>query len=198
LEFRNADDLALLARLDYAPLPGIMVGGALYYGDSAGNRPRQNLNVSAAVSLMELHGRYERGPLTVRGQYFSGEIDNADRVTQANFTTFNAGTLGVSKTPVGSRAESWFVEAGYDLFALFDGMKGRLDAFARYETYDSHADTAGTIVRNPRYEREATTFGVNYKPRPGIVVKGEYSHRTHAGAVGNEQDFIGVGIGFEF
>ncbi len=198
LEFKNADDLAVVGRLDYAPLPGVLLGGAVYHGDSAGNRPRQNLNVSARVTLMELHGRYERGPITLRGQFLTGEIENADQVTRANFNTFNASELGVSKTPVGSRAEAWFVEAGYDLLSLFGSAGGRLDAFARYDAYDTHADTTGSITRNARYDREAVTVGLNYKPRPGIVFKGEFSNRTHAGRIGNEADYFGLGLGFEF
>ncbi|WP_348674391.1 hypothetical protein [uncultured Abyssibacter sp.] len=198
LEFDNADDLAVVGRVDYSLGPGVLLGGAFYYGDSANNRPRKNLDVSAVVTLIELHGRYERGPLTVRGQYTTGTIENADAVTSANYSTFNGGELGISRTPVGSEAESYFIEAGYDLLSLFRRSDDRLDIFARYDAYDTHADTEGNIVRVARYEREATTVGLNYKPFPGVVFKGEYSYREHAGSTGNEQEVYGLGLGFEF
>ncbi|MDD3762381.1 MAG: porin [Nevskiales bacterium] len=198
LEFDNADDLAVVGRADYSLAPGVLLGGAVYYGDSAGNRPRKNLDVSAAVTLLEVHGRYERGPLIVRGQYISGTIENADEVTRANYTTYNAGELGISKTPVGSKAVAYFVEAGYDVMPLFGRSRDRLDVFARYDAYDTHADTEGTIVEVARYDREAITAGLNYQPMPGIVFKAEYSQREHAGTTGNEQEVYGLGLGFEF
>ncbi len=198
LETRGADALAFVGRADYSILPGARVGASVYIGDSADNRPRRDLEEDATVTLAEVHGRYQRGPLTVRGQYLAGSIDNSDAVTRANFTSFNAGELGISKTPVGSEARSWFVEAGYDLLSLLGERDDRLDAFARFEAFDTHADTEGSISANPRYDREAATFGVNYKPRPGVVFKGEYSSREHAGDTGNTQDYYGLGLGFEF
>lgn len=199
LEFKNASAFAIVAQGEYAFGPGMLVGAAFYTGDSAKNRPRRNLSVPARVTIGEVHGRYEVGALTVRGQYLVGRVQNAAAVTQANLNTFNGGELGTSRTPVGSRARSWFVEAGYDLLPLFGaGHYGRLDAFARYDSYDTHAGVEGTIVRNPRYAHKATTVGLNFKPQPGIVFKGEYSHRTHEGLVGNTQDLFGLAAGFEF
>lgn len=197
-EFRNATSLAYLARVDHSLLPGVLIGGSVYYGDSSKNRPRRNLASRANVTLAEIHGRWETGPVTVRGQMMMGRVQNADNVTQANFNTFNGAVLGVSRTPVGSRAESYFVEAGYNLFHLIDGYNGRLDVFARFDAYNTHASTAGSIVPVSRYDRNATTVGLNYKPQPGLVFKAEYSRRTHAGSVGNKADFAGVAIGFEF
>lgn len=199
LEFDNADDLAFVARADYALALGASVGAGFYIGDSTDNRPRQNLDGDALVTLYEVHGRYERGPVTLRGQYTAGTIDNSDAVTQANLNFFNGDVLGVSRTSVGHKAESWFVEAGFDALSLFRrAPRGRLDLFGRYEAYNTHAETEGNIATVDRYERDAATVGVNYKPQPGIVFKAEYSSRTHEGDIGNEQDIYGLGFGFEF
>ncbi|MFT3666334.1 hypothetical protein [Piscinibacter sp.] len=200
LETKNADAFAFAAHAEYAFAPGVLVGGAFYAGDSAPNRPRQNLSAKAFVTLGEVHGRYEVGPWTVRGQVLLGQVQNSRKVTQANFNTFNGGVLGVSRTPVGKRAKSFFVEAGYDVLSLWanGGVPGRLDLFARYEDYDTHADTAPGIARVPRYHRKAATVGLNYKPQPGIVIKGEYSRRSNDGLIADKQDVLGVAAGFEF
>ncbi|MGE0801725.1 MAG: porin [Lautropia sp.] len=202
LEFRDASSLALVARVDHSLAPGLVVGGGYYFNDSRRNRARRNLDVSADVVLAEIHGRFERGPWTLRSQYLAGRLQNADRVTQANLRVFNGSELGVSRTPIGSRANSFFIEGGYDLASAFGSLRqalgGRLDLFARYETYDTHARTTGSVVRVARYARRATTIGLNYKPRPGIVYKAEYSRRAHDGQIGNRQDFAGVSVGFEF
>ncbi len=199
LELDNADDLALIGSLDYYPKLGLNLGGSFYYGDSAGNRPRKNLDVAANVTLAEVHGRYERGPLAIRGEYLQGTIDNSDKITQANLQTFNGGVLGVSKTPVGHKAESYFIEVGYDAFSLLERHPpGKLIGFARYEAYDTHAGTEGNIAKVDRYDRDATTIGLNYQPKPGVIFKTEFSQREHAGSIGNKQDTFGLGVGFEF
>jgi hypothetical protein len=198
LETKNASAFAFVAQGDWAPGPGMLLGGAFYSGDSAPNRPRDNLAGRARVTLAELHGRYEVGPLTLRGQWMTGRLDNADAVTAANFATFNGGELGVSRTAVGSRAQAAWLEGGYDLFSLWPLAGGRLDLFARAETYDTHAGMTGNLVRVARYDRRAVTLGVNWKPQPGIVFKGEFSRRRHAGDTGNTQDQLGVAAGVEF
>jgi hypothetical protein len=199
LEFDNADNLGLVGRLDYTFAPGVLLGGSVYVGDTADNRPRKNLDTSANVALFELHGRYETGPLTLRSEYLQGTIENSDKVSEANRTTFNGGVLGVSSLPVGHQAEAWFLEGGYDVFSLFSNSPGgRLDLFARAEAWNSQAKVEGDISKQSRYDREAISVGANYKPRPGIVFKTEFSRRKHAGSIGNQEDVIGLGLGFEF
>ena len=199
LEFRDATSPAFVARADYSLAPGMLLGGSYYFGDSRRNRARRNLDISADLTMAELHARYERGPWTLRTQYLAARLQNADRVAQANLRTFNGNLLGVSRTPVGSRARSFFVEAGYDLLDLWKRRSGdRLDLFVRYETYDTHAGTTGATVRNSRYDRTARTIGVNYRPQAGIVFKAEYSRRTNEGSVANRQDLFGLGLGVEF
>lgn len=200
LEFRNASAMALVAHAEYSLAPGVLLGGAFYTGDSAPNRARTNLSTRARVTLGEVHGRYEVGPLTLRGQALVGRIENSEAITRANLNTFNGDVLGTSRTPVGSRAKSYFVEAGYNVFSLLGRQSGgnRLDLFGRYEVYDTHAGTEGSIARIARYARKALTVGLNYKPRPGIVLKAEYSHRTNEGSTANKADYLGAGVGFEF
>lgn len=199
LELKNASAFALIGHLEYGFAPGVLVGASYYFGDSAPNRPRQNLDVSANVSLAALYGRYEVGPLTIRGQALYGTIQNAEAVTKANLSTFNGDVLGVSRTPVGSSARSYYIAAGYDLLSLFKASDaGRLDLFAQYENYDTNASTEGSIVRLERYARQATTLGLNYKPQPGIVLKAEYARLTNGGTVANAQNQFGLGAGFEF
>lgn len=199
LEYRNATALAFVAHAEYSLAPGALIGAAFYSGNSAPNRPRGNLDVAAQVTLAEVHGRYESGPFTLRGQIMEGRVQNSEAVTNANLNTFNGSELGASRTPVGSRARAYFVEAGYDVLSLWGERDGdRLDLFARYDDYDTHAGTEGSIARVARYARKAATVGLNYKPQPGIVIKGEYSRRTNGASIGNRQNVLGVAAGFEF
>ena len=54
------------------------------------------------------------------------------------------------------------------------------------------------IIRNPFYERETHSGGLNYRWRDKLVLKGEYSHRRRDVVTRNEEDTISVGVGYDF
>ena len=197
LEDTASDSLAFAARVDWTGVHDLMIGASFYAGDSRDNRPLQNLDKRATVTIAEIHGRYESGPLIIRGQYLHGFVENAPFVSAANLQSFNPGVLGVSRSPVASEAFAAYLEAGYDVFSFWPGH-GRLDAFFRYDSYDSMDVVDGNVVDNPRFDRTAYTGGLNYKPRPNIVFKGEYSFRENEGRIAKEQDLFGLAVGFEF
>lgn len=199
LESSFADNLAVIGRVDYAFAPEFLIGGSIYHGNSADNRPKQNLDVSANVTLMEIHGNYRSGPWTVRGEYIHGTIQNSDKITEANNRTFNSGPLGISRTPVAKEAEGFFVAVGYDIQPLIsNNTQTRTDIFVRYDQYDTMKAVEGIVEDDPRYERSATTIGFNHHLPEGIVFKGEYSKRQHEGTVGNRSDQIALSVGFDF
>ena len=74
----------------------------------------------------------------------------------------------------------------------------KLFVFARYETFDTHADVEGLIEKVTRYDRDATTIGINYLPRPGVIFKTEFSQLKNASFQKNEENTFGLGMGFEF
>ncbi len=58
--------------------------------------------------------------------------------------------------------------------------KQKLFAFARYEDYDTHAETEGSLVENPAYDRNDVTMGLSYHIAPGVVFKGDYQIKDNA------------------
>ena len=65
-ETANAEDFALVGRVDYTVVAGAVLGISGYYGDSADNRPKPDLRVDAHVSIVDLHGFYEVGGALVK------------------------------------------------------------------------------------------------------------------------------------
>ncbi len=198
LEFAFADDLAFVGRVDYYGLPHALIGAAAYRGDTAGNRPIPNLATNAALTLLEGHARYDRGPLAIRTSYLWGRLDNADEVTRANLTAFNPGALGISRTPVGSTAYGFYAEAGWNVMSFWKAATKRLDVFGRYDAYDTMHTVEGTVLDNPRYQVKAYTFGLNFRPRDFAVLKAEYSHRTNEGDIAPTTNVAGFGLGFSY
>ncbi len=198
-ETANAEDFALVGRVDYKVMAGTVLGISGYYGDSADNRPKPDLQVDTTVSILNLHGFYEVGALKVRGLFLYGTLENSDLISKANRNLSNK--LNVKRTPVGSRAFGGYLEIGYNLLAFFKSSlntEAALDLFVRYDNYDTMAEVEGDIFDNPRWERQTWTFGVNYHLHPQLVFKGHYSARRLGTEVDNEENTFALGFGFQY
>ena len=198
-ETANAEDFALVGRVDYTIVDGTVLGISGYYGDSADNRPKPDFRADAHVSILDLHGFYEVGALKVRGLFLYGTLENSDLISKTNRNLSN--NLNVKRTPVGSRASGGYLEVGYNLLTLFKSSlntEAVLDLFIRYDNYDTMAEVEGDIFDNPRWERQTWTFGVNYHPHPQLVFKGHYSARRLGTEVENEENTFALGFGFQY
>ena len=167
--------------------PGLRVGSSFWYGGSANQDPALGTGTfDNAVALISADVRYDVGPLMFRGVVANVSIADADRI--------NAAYGG----DVGSRIAGGYVEGAYNLLsALVPASAQRLNAFLRYEQYDTHADVPTGVVEDESLARRITTFGLSYKPVYNVVFKGDYQlQRTKAGLA--EGELLSLGVGYEF
>ena len=209
-ETANAEAPAFVGRLDYAFHENATVGISGYYGDTAANRPKPDVDFDAHVGIVSLHGFYEVNAVKVRGLFLWGTLENADQLSKVNRTLSN--NLNVKRTPIGSSALGWYIEAGYDILSLFRQSNNSaknsdlkdtpsdkaLDVFARYDFYDTMASVEGIIFDNPRWERRTWTFGINYHIHPKMVFKGHYALRRLATKDKNRENTFALGFGFQY
>ncbi len=194
----NAEAPAFVGRLDYEFDEDFTLGISGYVGDTAANRPKPDVNFDAYVGVVSFHGFYEDNGVKVRGVLLGGALQNADRLSKANRTLSN--NLNVKRTPIGSSAVGFYVEAGYDILSLFktDDSSSELDVFARFDYYDTMASVDGIIFDNPRWERTTLTFGFNLHMHPQLVFKSHYSLRRLAAKNKNKENTFAVGFGFQY
>ena len=198
-ETANAEAPAFVGRLDYAFHENATVGISGYYGDTAANRPKPDVDFDAYVGIVSLHGFYEVNPVKVRGLFLWGTLQNADQLSKVNRTLSN--NLNVKRTPIGSSALGYYIEAGYDVLSFFTKAEASsqvLDVFARYDYYDTMASVEGIIFDNPRWERTTWTFGINYHIHPKMVFKSHYSLRRLATEEKNRENTFSIGFGFQY
>lgn len=196
-EVQNTENWAVMARLDYEWKTGCAVGASFYRGNSADNRPKKDLDVPAIVSVYDVHAFYEGYGIKARALALLGTLSNSEAVSKANRNLSN--NLNVKRTPVGAAALGAFIEVGYDLFRFIKKKTGtELDIFARYDYYDSMFRTQGSVFDNPRWERQAYTFGLNYHLIYQITFKIQYSMRRLAIPKDNQENTFSCGLGFEF
>ncbi len=206
-ERKNADNLAFVASLDYDFsslnvdfLKGLEVGSSFYWGNTSNNRPKPDLKEEAEVTIVGFHGLYERGPVTVRASSLYGHLRNSDLVSKANSRLPN--NLGAKRTPVARNAFAWSVEAGVDLFQLIPNKPSFLghsfDWFVRYDNYDTMRRVTENSFDNPRWEREVWTTGFNYSLTKGVMLKGQYAHRSLNIPEDNAENTYSLGVAAEF
>ena len=206
----NAEAPAFVGRLDYVFNENATIGISGYYGDTAANRPKPDVDFDAHVGIASIHGFYEMNAVKIRGLFLWGMLENADQLSKVNRTLSN--NLNAKRTPIGSSALGWYIEAGYDILSPFRQSNNStehedlqdtppdqvLDVFARYDSYDTMASVEGIIFDNPRWERTAWTFGVNYHVHPKMVFKSHYSLRRLAAKDKNRENTFSLGFGFQY
>lgn len=112
-----AEDLALVASLDYTDTPGLVVGGSVYTGDAGQGGDDGDLE----TFIVEAHADYKSGPLWARALVADASVE--DRA---------AGDMDLS---------GWYAEVGWDVLA--DDEQRALYPFVRFEGIDTDESAGG-------------------------------------------------------
>lgn len=172
-------------KLDYYGIPGLRLGLSGYFGDTQVEDNVKDIDGSViGVSMVGLDARYAYQRFTARGQYVRTQLSGTE--------AYNTAT----GRDLGSALQGWYLEGAYNL--LPQAKEQRLFAFLRYEQYDTHAETAGSLVRNDAYNRNDITTGLSYHIAPGVVLKGDYQFRDNAASGSDVANRLNFGIGVWF
>ena len=172
-------------KLDYYGISGLRLGLSGYFGDTQVDDEIDTIDGAIiGLSMAALDARYAYKRFTARGQYVYGFLSNTEA-----YNTLTGRDLG-------SQLQGWYLEGAFNVLPAIN--KQRLFAFVRYESYDTHADTAGTLERNPAFDRTDVTTGLSYHIAPGVVIKGDYQFRDNALDNANVQNRLNFGIGVWF
>jgi len=209
-ELVTAESFAFVGRLDYkfGTHKDTFIGIAAYINDAAANRPKNDMNETAYVTLVESHISYNEKNLRFNAIGLFGNLENSNIISQKNANLSN--NLGAKRTPVGKNAIGVSAEMGYNILPLLkNNPTQQIYPFIRYDYYDTMADVEGNVVDNPRWERTTFTAGFNWFVHPQIVLKAHYANRklgsenynpttlVYTGESQHEKTFS-TGIGFYF
>lgn len=175
----------LSAKVEYYGFLGLRLGLAGYFGRTQAADEVDKLDgADVGMSMVGLDARYVFQRFTARGEYIYASLTDTDAYNN------------LTGRDLGSALSGWYAEAAYNLLPM--NNKQKLFAFARYEDYDTHAETEGSLVENPAYDRNDITLGLSYHIAPGVVFKGDYQIKDNAveGADAKNQLNFGVGVWF--
>jgi hypothetical protein len=171
----------LSTRIDYYGIGNLKLGFSGYFGNT-------NVDVDSdapkvGISMVGFDARYTNNRFGARGQYITASISDTE-----DYNTYYESNLG-------SKLAGYYVEASYNL--LETSKTEKLDLFARYSNYDTHASVAGSLVANDAYDRNVLTTGLTWHVADGAAFKMDYQ------ILGNESSDdtssvlnFGVGVWF--
>ncbi len=154
----KAEDLAGVARVEYATTGGLSVAASGYYGGADHGAPGLG---DVTVGIGEADARFRRGGLDLRGVFARVVLDGAD------------GLAGV-----GRAMQGFYGEAAYDLLRRDRTPERRraLFLFARFERFDTNEEMPGVIPANPAAERKVISGGLAFLPIEKVSLKADFEH----------------------
>lgn len=203
----NFTSPAYVARLNYTGVPGLRLGGSIYYCPNTGANSDKLITYDEIgripVTIYSLDAQYTNKYVTARANYLSGNIAHADQLGAKNGKLSNKS--GYSRTtPIAKRAVSYNAEVGLNLKSIVGGGKNFpvIYPFAQYEYYNSQEKGEGMDVMDARCQVSKWNFGLNWLALPNLVVKADYTTRQigtakvfGTGNYNSENEF-GIGIAY--
>jgi hypothetical protein len=180
---------ALVGRVDYAGVQGLMVGASAYRGDSW-----QELSTSVVSSLepvttlFEAHAMVQHRGLDARAVYARGWQRDAGALSD------ELGLTGMAR--LGEEFYGYYVEAAYDVLPLTNPNTRRvLEPYFRYEMIDTQSKVPGGM-EDPENKRTVLTIGAAFRPHPNVVAKVDRQLRRNDARTATSQWNVALGYMF--
>ncbi|HEY2954680.1 MAG TPA: hypothetical protein VGK89_05480 [Candidatus Eisenbacteria bacterium] len=163
---------AFAARADYAAVPRISIGGAIYTGDSWQREQPAGGRLRPRVTLFDLHARAEVHGVEWRLLYVEGRLGDAARLSD------ELGLQGSER--LGRAFRGGYAEVSWDVTML-----SRLPAswalipYLRYEEYATQQEVAAPGWEDPANHGNVLTLGAAFKPHPNVVLKLDREERRN-------------------
>ncbi len=186
----KAENFAFAGRLDITPTPGIFAGVSIYSGGSGqGDVVADGQSFSVQTTIFDVHGQAQIRGFDIRGLFANASIGDA---VQLNNVLGNTGTSGVAEQMRGG-----YAQVGYNVLSQRSVLGGAaLTPYYRWERVDTQATMPVGFDRSRSTDNTFNTIGVEVKPIPNIVVKGDYTWVGNDADTGVDQFSIGLGYVF--
>ena len=183
----------LSGQLEYYGLDNFKVGLSLYHGKTNTSlvndfkddlRPEVSEIIDSStvnMSMATIHSSFARGPFTARAQY--------TLASYANTVEYNSYT----GSDVPELMHGYYLLFAYD---LLKEEKLSLEPFLRVEHLNNQLRISDNMVEDASLKQNIYSFGINYKPDPGVVFKIDY--QIFDLKEGNDFQQFNAGIGVWF
>ncbi|MBW2666314.1 MAG: hypothetical protein JRE13_08500 [Deltaproteobacteria bacterium] len=198
-----AESTAFVTRIDWSPIPEVLVGGSVFYGNSGHNQelpgfadPNFTVDIpDTPTTIWEVHGQYANKGFFLRGLFTMAHLQDAGSLSRA-LGPDGIGTLGTGEG-IGGQMLGVYGEVAYNILPLFIGeTEMSLEPFFRAEYYDTQRKMPSGYEKDLNKRRTILTAGIQYKPITNVVLKLDYRNRR--ASEGELSDELNMGVGFAF
>lgn len=203
----NFSSPAYVARVEYLGVPGLRLGGSVYYCADAGrnaDKPYKYATTGrASVRICTADAQFRNRYITARANLIHGYLGNAAGVSSvvlSNKSNYHSGAM--RKTA--QKALAYGAEAGLNLKALLNG--GRrfpvLYPYARYEYFNTQEKGEAGQTMDVRCQVSKWSAGVNWFALPNLVVKADYhtrqigTRKVFGSSRYNSENELSVGVAY--
>ena len=192
----NANSLAGTLTFEYGDVSlddGIAT--TIYYNEVSGNRYKQRkMSSDASITLFSIFGSWHFERFGVRGEFIQGTLTRSDQISLANASLTSSVNPGAF-APLGHTAQ---LEMGEIFYYMIDDDEARLTAFFNYQHVDSMKTVEGSILKDDRYNRVISTFGLMKTWEKIMFVKAEYAKSSNALVGFPETSEFQLAFGFDW
>ena len=186
-----ANDLGFFAGLNYRGIPGVLLGGGVFTGNTAQNGQGKGANaaalqgVDANLTIWDLRARYSGHGWNLRAVYSQGTLGDTAAINAA------AGLPAGSNKAAPESFSGWYAEAAYHLY-----RRGAIDIvpFVRYADYDTQESVAPGFTIDPTNDENVVTVGLSLYVDPQVVFKFDLQDYSND----DTKDRFNVGVGWMF
>ena len=183
----------LSGQLEYFGWNGAKIGLSAYHGKTNTSLVNEFSNVVTAesnsiidsstvvMSMATVHASLDQNQWTARFQYTLAGFQNTQ--------SYNSFT----NSDVPELMHGFYVLLAYD---FLDNSNLTLSPFVRFSHLDNHLKVNNELERNSELQQNIYTFGINYKPHPGVVFKVDYQFYDKANGSSYQQFNTGIGVWF--
>ena len=178
----NFTSPAYVARLNYTGVPGLRLGGSIYYNPKANKNSDKLITYDDIddinVLLWSVDAQYTNKYVTARCNFLTGNVPHTTEIAAKNKSYSNKSPYS-RKSPIAKKAVTYSAEAGVNLKSFFPQVKNfpAIVPFAHYEYYNpQEKGETGSVMEN-RCQVSLWTAGINWRALPNLVVKADYTTR---------------------
>ncbi len=162
-----AEDFSYVGRLDYTDVPGLIVGGSAYYGNSG-----SEVDLDVATLIYEGHIDWKWKGLDVRALAAAAEVDD---VAELNTVLAEKGEVALTDfDSIGEDMVGWYLQVGYDILTVLRPGEASLTPYVRYEQYNTQDSVPEGFDESGKNDVDVITTGINFKPIQELAIKAEY------------------------
>ena len=184
MSFAKAANLSGYLAGNWRGLPGLLLGGSVFYGKAAQDQP-DFPSQNAAVTLWEGHARWTPGPFDFQALYARGHISDTAPYNQ---------TIVGNPTLVPQDFFGWYLQAAWYAWTHGDFQ---LAPFLRYEQVNTgwrYATLAAGLTPDSLPTQKVTTFGASFYITPNVVLKTDYQWFQNESSANR----FALGVGFNY